>query len=582
MTGNANGSFRKKMASLRKRSVVQTEELPNEKVGDYLWSYRVEDGTASIAATPSPKPSGALEIPAMLGGCPVSAIDDAAFHNCADLVSVAIPASVKVIGEGAFGYCGSLESIDLTGNSSYVFEDGLLLAEDRKVLLRAVDRETVAIPAGVERIGGCAFAGCNTLAMVSIPASVTTICAGAFGFCRNLKSFEVSADNQAYVFVDGFLLRKDLKVLFRAIDEEVVSIPPTVKGVADFAFAGCRRMASVMIPEGVREFGKRAFMGCTNLVSVTIPEDVTTIASGMFRGCKNLKTVALPWTLKRLGANVFAGCDALATIMVAPGDGERIRRVLEKGGVDVAHLSFEDPTKRETVGGYSWSYRIVDGKSVIVAKPSPEPIGDLEIPSCLGGSQVTEIGSCAFRDCAEGLKSIVIPGGVTKIGSCAFEDCAGLMSVTIPDGVVTLGRYAFSGCHNVRSVTIPASVTEIGDSVFAYCFSIECFDVSDDNANFVAGSDGLLTKDGKTLVRAFDVEDATIPAGVERIAFGAFSGSSRITSLTIPRSVKEIGNGGFDHFVGCDSLTTIKVAKGDAERVKEMIGDSNFAFEEIE
>lgn len=476
MTGNANGSFRKKVASLRKRSGAQTEELPNERVGDYLWSYRVEDGTATIAATPSPKPSGALEIPAMLGGCPVTAIGDAAFHNCADLVSVAIPASVKVIDEGAFGYCGSLESINLTGNSSYVFEDGLLLTEDRKVLLRAVDRETVAIPAGVERIGGSAFAGCRALATVSIP------------------------------------------------------------------------------------------------------EDVTTIASGMFRGCKNLKTVALPWTLKRLGANAFAGCDALATIMVAPGDGERIRRVLEKGGVDVARLSFEDPTKRETVGGYSWSYRIVDGKSVIVAKPTPEPSGDLEIPSCLGGSPVTEIGSCAFRDCAEALKSIVIPDGVTKIGSCAFEDCAGLMSVTIPDGVVTLGRYAFSGCYNVRSVTIPASVTEIGDSVFAYCFSIECFDVSDDNANFVAGNDGLLTKDGKTLVRAFDVEDATVPVGVERIASGAFSGSSRITSLTIPRSVKEIGSG----FDGCDSLTTIKVAKGDAERVKEMIGDSNFAFEEIE
>lgn len=29
MTGNANGSFRKKVASLRKRSVVQTEEMPN-------------------------------------------------------------------------------------------------------------------------------------------------------------------------------------------------------------------------------------------------------------------------------------------------------------------------------------------------------------------------------------------------------------------------------------------------------------------------------------------------------------------------------------------------------------------------
>ena len=37
-----------------------------------------------------------------------------------------------------------------------------------------------------------------------------------------------------------------------------------------------------------------------------------------------------------------------------------------------------------------------------------------------------------------------------------------------------------------------------------------------------------------------------------------------------------------DHLARDLRVTTIKVAKGDAERVKEMIGDSNFAFEEIE
>ena len=37
-----------------------------------------------------------------------------------------------------------------------------------------------------------------------------------------------------------------------------------------------------------------------------------------------------------------------------------------------------------------------------------------------------------------------------------------------------------------------------------------------------------------------------------------------------------------DHLARDLRVTTIKAAKGDAERVKEMIGDSNFAFEEIE
>lgn len=59
-----------------------------------------------------------------------------------------------------------------------------------------------------------------------------------------------------------------------------------------------------------------------------------------------------------------------------------------------------------TIGGYTWTYRINgDGAEIYGPKTnngcyvpavSPEPYGNIEIPSSLGGRTVTRIGSYAF------------------------------------------------------------------------------------------------------------------------------------------------------------------------------------------
>ena len=119
----------------------------------------------------------------------------------------------------------------------------------------------------------------------------------------------------------------------------------------------------------------------------------------------------------------------------------------------------------------------------------------VEIPSTIGGENVTSIGDCAFEDCdsltsvtiplgvtsigddafydCDSLTSVTIPLGVTSIGDCAFYDCSSLKSVTIPLGVTSIGECAFENCGSLTSVTIPSSVTEVGDSAFAGCGSLD-------------------------------------------------------------------------------------------------------------
>ena len=56
-----------------------------------------------------------IVIPATYNGKPVTMIDENAFADAINLTSIIIPDSVKIIGEGAFSGCTSLESITLFG-----------------------------------------------------------------------------------------------------------------------------------------------------------------------------------------------------------------------------------------------------------------------------------------------------------------------------------------------------------------------------------------------------------------------------------------------------------------------------------
>ena len=102
---------------------------------------------------------------------------------------------------------------------------------------------------------------------------------------------------------------------------------------------------------------------------------------------------------------------------------------------------------RETVGGYTWTYYINGGTTVIIGGKmgtaiTPDPSESVTVPSVLGGKPVTSLGDWAFCGCS-GLTSVTIPNSVTSIGREAFYGCSGLTNVTIPSSVTNIGSMAF-------------------------------------------------------------------------------------------------------------------------------------------
>ena len=130
----------------------------------------------------------------------VRVIGDHAFSFCGSLKSITIPNSVISIGDRAFEYCRSLKSITL--------------------------------PNSVTSIGESAFEDCESLESITIPNSVTSIGNYAFRYCRSLKN---------------------------------ITLPNSVTSIGKSAFDGCESLESISIPNSVTSIGEGAFYGCDNL-----------------------------------------------------------------------------------------------------------------------------------------------------------------------------------------------------------------------------------------------------------------------------------------------------------------------------
>lgn len=79
-----------------------------------------------------------------------------------------------------------------------------------------------------------------------------------------------------------------------------------VVAVGDSAFAGCKRLVSIVLPERLTAIGANAFRNCTSLRVVEIPEAVKLIGDEAFAGCKSLTAILfLTKTPPTLGTDVF-------------------------------------------------------------------------------------------------------------------------------------------------------------------------------------------------------------------------------------------------------------------------------------
>ena len=411
--------------------------------------------------------------------------------------------------------------------------------------------EKVVICKGVTSIGYCAFYNCNNLTSVYITDSVTVIRGYAFYLCPSLKNIKIP-DSVTSIGAGVFRECYNLKE---------VTIPDSVTSIGAGAFRECYNLKEITIPGSVDTIEDEAFYGCRNLVNVIIENGVRSIGGEAFRECNSLADLSIPDSVTKISGSAFSFCSKLKSVNVANGNPAYSSSdgiIFDKGKTEIViylsskeNKSYSIPTTITTVGDFAF-------------------FGCKNLTSINVPSGVTSIGYDAFRECYN-LKEITIPDSVDTIGNGAFYGCRSLVNVIIENGVRSIGGSAFNSCTRLKSITIPDSVTSIGSAAFYNTgiyydtskwenniFYIDEFLI--DAKDTVSGE--YIVKDGTKVIasRAFygctKLTSVTIPNSVTNIGESTFEGCSSLTSVTIPNSVTNIGESTFE---GCSSLTSVTI-----------------------
>ncbi len=323
------------------------------------------------------------------------------------------------------------------------------------------DITSIVVEDGVTYIGANAFHGCSVESLY-LGADVHDINfdSGAFVWCTELRTIEVSENNEVFYAEDDVLFRDG--------------------GWFLCLYPSCKEGDSYTIPDGVGSIGQWAFYHNENLTSVTIPDSVFSIDYEAFYNCINLWEVTIPYTVTYINDRAFGLADQ------EDEDGEWFE---EMDGFTI--YGYENTAAQDYADQY-------DHINFVALEVEPVNVGgefganlywtlDEEGTLTISVVDGEESGSMDFEDVGDApwyeyvlnVKNVVIEEGVEGIGACAFYNCVNLESVDIQADITYIGREAFSGCRSLGEITIPDSVTYIGDWAFESCYGLSSVTLPD-------------------------------------------------------------------------------------------------------
>ena len=193
-------------------------------------------------------------------------------------------------------------------------------------------------------------------------------------------------------------------------DIKEISLPGTIKKIADRTFMNCNNLQTVKLGEGISYVSEEMFYNCTALKYVSLPNSLQNIGRHAFGVCKSLKALQLPKALDSLGDGAFSGCESLSNIE------------LPESLQTIGTLCFYGCYKLSTIKvNPANTYLATDGKAIFnkdkTVLYTAIPVTSYNVPST-----VRELRDHAFSE-QESMTSITLPEGLVNISSSAFFYC---------------------------------------------------------------------------------------------------------------------------------------------------------------
>jgi len=545
---------------------VNAVEADLSKSDNYKLSGNViytNDGKTLLLALPA-RNFSTFKVPAN-----VENIGDGAFSPVSTIVSVTFESgsSLKNIGKYAFANCSMLLTVSLPQNSISIGDYAFYYT----TALKTVDLSNVT------NVGNSAFEASN-INEANLTADGVKIGDRAFYGCSKLK--KVSLGKDAYVGNFAFFAST-----VSTVDLEGDAI------ISNYAFAGCGNLTSFDFADITGSLGDSAFYGCVNLTAVVAPK-LKEIGAATFANCSRLEVLDAA-ELKVIGDKAFAPlgeqnvkANSLKTLKLPS-----LETIGEFAFAGSFSLESAEMPKLISMGNSAFMYcekltSIIYSKEL---KEIPESafylcleLSDIDI------SNIVTVGDTAF--CGVKLPSNLVLENVESIGKMAFvelNDRHYIEAITAPK-LVYIGEQAFAGCTNLKTVYAPSleeiadlafystaieefeifpSFKAIGTSVFEGCEKFKAFfSTVNGEKKYDAVYKTVMVHDGVLyLVKNFGYSlvcyprfkantEYSVAEGTARIEFGALNGNKNLEKVTLPASMRTIGN---FSFYECENLKTV-------------------------
>ena len=590
----------------------------------------------------------------------VKKIGSRAFCNCIGLEKISFAGEEVQIQEDAFENCTSIKTVEIGENRKYTFSGITALTKPETpklvqtiqeqvmgnfrisgtILLKYLGAESrVAVPEGITRIAGGAFAGNEAVDRVILPESLTEIGEEAFRDCLLLQTIS---------FPEG-LKQIGAGAFENCVKLIRVTFPSKIKQIRKRTFRRCKVLREVVFSEGLQEIEESAFYGCTALKSISFPKSLTVIGEMAFYRCSGIKEVRLLAGTGKIGALAFAEsgiqrawvagngekfetgifdrCTKLKTLILEEGVRHipdklaygctALRQViLPESLVSAGRQVWENTPYltecRENQGSVFWDGRNLKGEVWI-----SENVKLIAGGAFYGNTEVTEIhlpksirwiGTAAFKGCRKLLK-VWLSSEIKNLEAEVFCGCTRLEKIVLSQGNSadeflpvwqSVGERAFYQCERLEKLCL-CHTDRLGREALAGCSALIPDKVSlklwaeerafEGTKYLKFGEDGLCIV-GNIAVSADRCEGRLcLPKGVTGIAPYAFAGNRGITEVILPEGLLRIGEGAF---FGCSGLSRVELPEGlqqiearafekcilleQVDTAAEHIGEAAFAF----
>ncbi|MBQ7352485.1 MAG: leucine-rich repeat domain-containing protein [Clostridia bacterium] len=538
----------------------------------------------------------------------VTQIDDNAFAY-SGLREFTLPATVNYVGESILSGCNSLKEITISLNSGLCVNDyfsDVSYYNDipdtlRKITVNngeVIDQyafdgctyvEEIVLENGVKTIDAD-FKSCTQLRKLTIPETAEYFRSGSTYYCKKLyeicnlssnvhfnlgigdaintlhiaNSLEECApivEAQGYKYAkygdswyligwdDTFTeLNPMATFTYRAVELESETAEEVNSwSVPNSLFVGYDNIVKVTLPKSLASLGKNAFEGCYSLTEVIIDKEapLTIINNSTFRNCMLLNKVVLPDSVVKIDILAFSDCERLATV-----DMPKSLAVIENDAFFYCS-SLESIVLYENVssiasGAFSSCdslYDVYNLSSIEIVEGTYDLDGVARgafIHTSLSDEKSIEVvmpGIGYFRKSGNNWILQVLLSDVTKLDTNELKYAgATIENLRILEG-------AGLECDYIESIIIGNNVWQIQDSAFYGNYYLRTVDMSQNNR--ITEICPSAFKNCKRLV------ELTLPSSLKIIGEGAFENCEKLLSIRLPESLEQIDNVAFR---GCAEL----------------------------